>query len=105
VGRFDDRLSPGEDYEVLLRVCREGPVTFADIADIRYRVGTLDRLSERAMTLPIARTYLQVLDATLARDRDRMSLSPGMIMVDRSYAPSSSRCFGWSRVSGVARSP
>jgi GT2 family glycosyltransferase len=85
-GRFDERLPTGEDFDFFLRVCRGGPVAFADVADIRVRVGTTDRLSGTAMGLPIAKGYLQVLEATLARDGDRISLPPRMIDIARSYA-------------------
>ena len=85
-GRFDERLPTGEDFEFFLRICRSGPVAFADVADIRIRVGTTDRLSGTAMGLPIAKGYLEVLEATLVRDRDRIDLPPGMIDIARSYA-------------------
>ena len=79
VGRFDEGLISGEDYEFFLRATRAGPVAFADISDIRYRIGTSDRLSRPAMGPAMALAYLQVLDATLARDAERITLSPTMI--------------------------
>jgi hypothetical protein len=86
VGRFDEALVTGEDYEFFLRACRVGPVAFADIADVCYRIGTTDRLSGPAMGLPIAKAYLQVLETTLARDAERITLSPAMIDEARAYA-------------------
>jgi hypothetical protein len=86
VGRFDERMPTGEDYEFYLRVCRAGPVAFADVADTRYQIGTRDRLSGPAMSLAIATAYHQVLDATLARDRDRITLPPSTITAARAYA-------------------
>jgi glycosyltransferase involved in cell wall biosynthesis len=86
VGRFDDHFTSGEDHEFFLRVSRQGPVAYADTADVRYRVGTSDRLSGSAAGPEIARAYLRVLDATLDRDADRITLSPAMIMEARSYA-------------------
>jgi GT2 family glycosyltransferase len=86
VGRFDERLGVGEDYEFFLRVCRAGPVAFADIADVRYRTGTADKLGGPGTALPMARAYLQVLDATLARDAGRITLPPAMITTARVHA-------------------
>jgi glycosyltransferase involved in cell wall biosynthesis len=83
VGGFDTSLPASEDYEFLLRACREGPVAFADAPSIRYHVGTADRLSRPAMLILIARTYLDILEATVARDADRIALSPAMIDVAR----------------------
>jgi GT2 family glycosyltransferase len=86
VGRFDQRLVMGEDYEFFLRVCRAGPVAFVDLDDVRYRVGNADKLSGLQSPLAMATSYLRVLDATLARDRDRISLSPAMIAQARTHA-------------------
>jgi GT2 family glycosyltransferase len=86
LGGFDEGLATGEDYEFFLRACRVGPVAFADIADVLYRVGTTDRLSGPAMSLPIARAYLQVLERTLALDADRITLPPAMLVEARAYA-------------------
>jgi len=86
VGRFDEALVTGEDYEFFLRACREGPVAFADLPDVRYRVGTSDRLSGPAMSLPIARAYLDVLETTLSRDAGRITLSKPLIREARVYA-------------------
>ena len=86
VGRFDERLSVGEDYEFFLRACRAGPVAFVDVADVRYRTGTADKLSSLHTALPMAQAYLQVLDATLARDAARITLPPAMIAKARVHA-------------------
>jgi glycosyltransferase involved in cell wall biosynthesis len=86
VGQFDEALAAGEDYEFFLRVCRAGPVAFADIADTRYRVGAADRLSGSTMGLTMAEGYLQVLETTLARDAERITLSLALIDEARSYA-------------------
>ena len=86
IGRFDEQLVSGEDYEFFLRACRAGPVAFADIPGTRVRIGTTDRLSELAMGLPIARAYLQVLERTLAHDAERITLSPSMITDARASA-------------------
>ena len=86
VGRFDGRFATGEDYEFFLRACRAGPVGYADIPSVRYRMGTEDRLSGPSMALPIARNYLEVLEETLARDADRISLPTAMIRAARADA-------------------
>jgi GT2 family glycosyltransferase len=86
VGRFDERLSVGEDYEFFLRVCRAGPVAFADVVDTMYRVGTADKLGGPHTSLAMARGYLRVLDDTLARDADRITLPPAMIVTARVHA-------------------
>lgn len=85
-GRFDEHLATGEDYEFFLRACRAGPVAFADIADIAYRVGPADRLSGPRMGLQIAHAYLDVLERTLAHDADRITLSEAMIAKARGFA-------------------
>jgi hypothetical protein len=83
---FDERLRTGEDYEFFLRACRAGPVGFADIADVLYRIGTADRLSGLAKGIPIARAYLQVLERTLALDGARINLPPAMVIEARAHA-------------------
>ena len=88
-GRFDEHLVTGEDYEFFLRATRAGPVAFADISDTRYRVGTTDRLSGRAMGLAIAESYMRTLEKTLANDADRIGLPPSLIDQARSFA------YGW----------
>ncbi len=85
-GRFDERLSVGEDYDFFLRACRAGPVAYADIADVRYRTGTTDKLGGPGMALAMARAYLKVLDATLARDSERITLGSAMIITARVHA-------------------
>lgn len=86
VGRFDEQLVTGEDYEFFQRATRASPVAYADIPSVRYRIGTSDKLSGPAMALPMARGYLKVLDTTLDRDAARITLSPTMIRQARSYA-------------------
>jgi GT2 family glycosyltransferase len=86
VGRFDDHLTVGEDYEFFLRVCRAGPVAFADISDIRYRTGTADKLGGPGAAREMAHAYLAVLDDTLARDAGRITLSPTLITTARVHA-------------------
>ncbi len=84
--RFDETLPMGEDYEFFLRACRAGPVAFVDVDDVRYRVGNADKLSGRQSPLPMASSYLKVLEETLARDGDRITLPPAMVSEARAYA-------------------
>ena len=86
VGRFDEHLRVGEDYDFFLRACRAGPVAFADVVDTRYRIGTADKLGGPRTSLAMARGYLHVLDTTLAHDMDRITLSPEMIVAARVHA-------------------
>lgn len=76
----------GEDYELFLRACRAGPVAFLDFDDVRYRVGNADKLSGRQSPLPMASSYLKVLEETLARDGDRVTLPPAMVSQALAYA-------------------
>ena len=86
VGRFDERLVRGEDHQFFLRASREGPAGYADIPSIRYRVGLPDQRTAPAMGLEIAKAYLGLLDATLARDADRITLPASMIREARARA-------------------
>jgi GT2 family glycosyltransferase len=86
VGPFDEKLQVGEDYEYFLRACRLGPVAFADVADVRYRVGTPDKLVRRANAVPMALAYQQVLESTLRRDGARISLTPRQVAAARARA-------------------
>jgi glycosyltransferase involved in cell wall biosynthesis len=86
VGEFRTDLPASEDYDFLFRACREGPVAFADAPSIRYRVGTSDRLSRPGLMILIARTYLHILETTLARDSARITLPPAMIATARLHA-------------------
>jgi GT2 family glycosyltransferase len=88
VGRFDPRLKVGEDYEFFLRACRAGPVAFADIPDVRYRIGTADKLGGSSSGLAMAQAYLRVLDATLDEDAARITLPPSMVATARAHAHS-----------------
>jgi GT2 family glycosyltransferase len=78
-GSFDPSFDVGEDYDFFLRACRVGPVAYADVADIRYRVGTADKLALPAASLHMATGYLRALDAMLARDDVPKDLSPALV--------------------------
>lgn len=77
VGFFDEELKlSGEDHDFHLRTCREGPVSFIDMATIRYQSGGADRLSQHH--LATAHNYLATLKKALACDSDR-SVHPNWI--------------------------
>jgi glycosyltransferase involved in cell wall biosynthesis len=80
-GGFDESLKPsGEDYEFHLRTCFEGPVAFADVASIRYRVGADDQLTAQRYMIHVARNNVRTLDQWLMRGSDRItSLSEGQV--------------------------
>jgi glycosyltransferase involved in cell wall biosynthesis len=86
VGRFDEHLAVGEDYEFFLRACHEGSVAYADIASARYRIGTSDKLGGPGSSLAMSKAYLRVLERTLARDNSRITLSTPMIQEARIHA-------------------
>jgi glycosyltransferase involved in cell wall biosynthesis len=80
VGRFDEALRPsGEDYDFHLRTCGEGPVAFADLPTIDYRVGLADQLTRPEYRIHIARHFLVALERGIAAHRDRIDLPPGVL--------------------------
>jgi GT2 family glycosyltransferase len=87
-GGFDESLKPsGEDYEFHLRTCFEGPVAFADVASIRYRIGAGDQLTAQSYMVHIARNNVRTLDHWLMRGKGRItSLQQGQIRRSRSNA-------------------
>lgn len=74
VGFFDERFRTGEDYKFHLMTCRAGPVAFADVSTIRYRIGEADALTSAAMHREIAANYLTTVEERLREDRDRIRL-------------------------------
>jgi glycosyltransferase involved in cell wall biosynthesis len=75
VGAFNvDLKYSGEDFDFHLRTCREGPVAYADVASLDYRVGAEDQLTQPAYKVNIACNYLKTVLPVIARDRDRIQL-------------------------------
>jgi hypothetical protein len=63
VGLFDDTLKySGEDFNFHLRTCRSGPVAFADVASIEYRVGAADQLTRPEYNIHIAKNFLKTIE-------------------------------------------
>jgi glycosyltransferase involved in cell wall biosynthesis len=85
-GRFDQSLLvAGEDFDFFLRVCREGPVAFADVPTVSYRVGQADQLTDSSRALYMARNYVRTLEQAIARDPDRIGVPESMIDAARGY--------------------
>lgn len=77
---FNESLRPsGGDYDFHLRVCREGPVGFINLASIGYQVGMADQLTSPTYTIHSARNFLRTIEPAIARDRDRITLPNHMI--------------------------
>jgi glycosyltransferase involved in cell wall biosynthesis len=86
VGRFDQRLAvAGEDFDFFLRVCREGPVAFADVPTVSYRMGHADQLTHPSRGLYMARNYVRTLEQAIARDPDRVDVPEPMLAQARGY--------------------
>src|SRR5512140_1996909 len=81
VREFDVNLRySGEDYDFHLRTCREGDVAYLDASSILYQRGRGDQLTvNRAYTVHMAENFLKTVNKALARDRDRVTLSPQML--------------------------
>ena len=63
---FDESLKPsGEDYDFHLRTCQYGPVAFADVASIQYRVGAADQLTRPEYAIHVARNFLRTIEPVL----------------------------------------
>jgi glycosyltransferase involved in cell wall biosynthesis len=85
-GRFDASLEvAGEDFDFFLRVCREGPVAFANVPTVSYRVGQADQLTHPSRALYMARNYVRTLEQAIARDRDRIGVPEPMLDAVRGY--------------------
>lgn len=81
VREFDVELRySGEDHDFHLRTCREGDVAYLDASSILYQYGREDQLTvNRKYTVHMAENFLKTVTKALARDRDRVTLSPEMV--------------------------
>jgi hypothetical protein len=81
VREFDVNLRySGEDYDFHLRTCREGDVAYLDVSSILYQRGRDDQLTRNpAFTIHMAENFLTTVNKALARDRERVTLSPTMV--------------------------
>jgi glycosyltransferase involved in cell wall biosynthesis len=79
-GWFDERLSHGEDYDYFLRVSREAPAAFADVATVAYRMGEPDQLTkDPVFSIRMATNYLRSIRRALDDDRARIRLSDEVV--------------------------
>jgi hypothetical protein len=72
-------MRTGEDYGFHLRTCQAGPVAFADVSSIRYRLGRSDQLGRPEHSMDIARNFLRTIESVIARDRERLRLPEWML--------------------------
>src|SRR3569833_1749272 len=81
VREFDvSLLHSGEDHDFHLRSCREGDVAYLDVPSILYQRGRADQLTViPANTVHMAENFLKTVNKALARDRERVTLSPAML--------------------------
>lgn len=79
VGAFDEGLRVGEDFGFHLRTCRAGPVAFADVASIRYRVGAEDQLTRPELQVEMARAFLDTIGPLLGDGQREVALPPRMV--------------------------
>ncbi len=80
IGKFNEALLySGEDYDFHLRTCRAGPVAFADVPSIQYRVGMADQLTRPELSAHIARNFLNTILPIITHERDSIRLPDRMI--------------------------
>ena len=78
-GLFNVEYQAGEDYDFHLRTTRAGQVAFADVPALKYQRGFPDRITRPTMRIHMARGFLNTLEMTIARDRDRIQLPQRML--------------------------
>jgi glycosyltransferase involved in cell wall biosynthesis len=77
---FDETLvRSGVDFDFHLRTCREGPVAYADVASIRYRIGMADQMTHPSRRVKMAENFLRTISPVITRDRARIDLPQAMI--------------------------
>jgi glycosyltransferase involved in cell wall biosynthesis len=77
---YNEELWLGEDYDFHLRICKEGPVGFLNLATIRYQTGMADQITrDRGKLLQVAKSCLKTILPVLEHDRDRIRLPAWMI--------------------------
>lgn len=88
VGGFDEALViTGEDFDFHLRACAAGPVAFADVPTITYRVGAPDQLTRPDLMVQMATNYAATIDKAVAADRGRTP--------ERALRDARARADGW----------
>lgn len=77
-GLFREDFRVGEDHDFFLRMSKAGPVAFADIVTIGYRVNMSDALTAMKR-LEFAEAFLRSLEENLASARDAITLPKKVI--------------------------
>lgn len=78
-GFREDLKVTGEDYDFHLRTCREGPVSFVDVASIGYTVGASDQLTSPAFAVQMAQNSLRTIEPILKESATLINLPDGAI--------------------------
>lgn len=69
---FDETLvGTGEDFDFHLRSSAAGPVAFADIPTITYRIGAPDQLTRPDLMLQMATNFVASIEKAIVADGDR----------------------------------
>jgi glycosyltransferase involved in cell wall biosynthesis len=77
---FDETLvRAGVDFDYHLRTCREGPVAYADVSTIRYRIGMADQMTHPSRRVNMAGNFLRTITPVIEHDRARLGLSQDLI--------------------------
>jgi glycosyltransferase involved in cell wall biosynthesis len=72
VQSFDESLiRTGEDFDFHLRSAAAGPVAFADVPTITYRVGAPDQLTRPDLMVQMATNHLATIEKAVTADRGR----------------------------------
>lgn len=79
VGTFRENLRLGEDYDYLLRICRESRGAYADVSSTRYQRGRADQLTHPGLHGEMLESLMELIFPILKYDRDRIRLSPMML--------------------------
>jgi GT2 family glycosyltransferase len=69
----------GEDYNLHLRTCREGPVGFVNVASIQYQTGLPDQLTRRSTRVYTSQNCLTTVLHALRNDSARIRLPRSLI--------------------------
>jgi glycosyltransferase involved in cell wall biosynthesis len=78
-GFNEELVRSGVDFDFHLRTCREGPVAFADVPTIRYRIGMPDAMTHPSRRVKMAGNFLRTISPVIERDRERINLPQKMI--------------------------
>jgi glycosyltransferase involved in cell wall biosynthesis len=70
-GFDEDLVRTGEDFDFHLRTTAVGPVAFADVPTITYRVGAPDQLTRPDLMVQMARNHLATIEKAIDADRGR----------------------------------